>query len=123
MTYGEIVRTQFAKHRDAVWCLRLLVAVILVAVYAPVVALDVPFWTNLGGEWSFPWFRALYDPSVFNHAVDLFFNVLMVFLPFFLLVWWKTSGRTRRGLLLLLTAGLVAGFLHLHKTSDQRRTA
>lgn len=118
MTYGDIVRAQFAKHRDAVWCLRILVAVVLLAVYAPVLALDVPFWTDLGGEWSFPWFRALFDPTVFRLGVDLFFNVFMAVLPLGLLAWWRTRGRLRRGILAGLVLLQIGGFLALYAERD-----
>jgi hypothetical protein len=124
MTYGEIVRAQFAKHRDAVWCVRVLLVVIVLAVYAPLLALDVPFWTNVGGRWSFPWFRALVDPAVFKQGVDLFFNLFMAVavLPFLVLVRWKTRGRTRRWLLLLCIAVQVTGFVLVFNTRDELRT-
>jgi peptide/nickel transport system permease protein len=122
MTYGEIVRAQFSKHRDAVWCLRILIVVIVLAVYAPVLALNVPFWTNLGGSWSFPWFRALVDPAVFKQGVDLFFNLFMAVLPFVALVWWKTRGRARRWLLLLCIAVQATGFVLVNGARDELRT-
>jgi len=103
VTYADIVRAQFAKHRDAVWCLRILFALCLVATYAPAIAMDIPFWTNLGGHSSFPWFRALFDPSVFKLAVDAFFNLLMATVPLFLLAWFLFRGRRRRWALLGIT--------------------
>jgi len=48
----EKIHVDATKHRDAVWCVRILLAVIVLAVYAPILALDVPFWTNLGGRWA-----------------------------------------------------------------------
>lgn len=105
MTYAEIVRAQFLKHRGAVWCLRVLGILFLLATYAPLLALDVPLWTSLPGA-AFPWFAALFDPTVFNLAVDVFFNLLMATLPLVVAAWFLTRGRLRRG--------LVVGWCVLH---------
>lgn len=86
MTNLDIALAQFRKRRGAVWCARALAALVLLATYAPVIALDVPFWTDLGGRTSFPWFRALFDPRVFRERVDVFFNLLMATLPLLLLL-------------------------------------
>lgn len=99
MTYAEIVRAQFLKHRGAVWCVRFITVLFLLATYAPVLALDVPFWTNLAGNRSFPWFAAIFDPTVFDLAVDVFFNLLMATLPLVVGIWFLTRGRLRRGLI------------------------
>jgi len=97
--YIDIVRGQFAKHRDAVWCVRLLVLLVLVATYAPVICLDVPFWTNLEGAPASPWLASLFDPTVFALAVDVFFNLLMGTLPLLVAIWFVAKGRARRWLL------------------------
>ncbi|MHC4956723.1 MAG: ABC transporter permease [Planctomycetota bacterium] len=78
MNYWSVVSEQFAKQRGAVWALRVLAVLFLIATYAPVVALDVPFWTDFDGM---PWFGALFNPDVFANEVDAFFNLLMVTLP------------------------------------------
>jgi len=99
MTYGEIVLGQFRKHREAVWCVRILGGLFLLATYAPVIALDVPFWTNLPDAPASPWFRALFDPTVFPLAVDAFFNLLMGTLPLLVALWFalpKLRGRVLR---------------------------
>jgi len=88
MTYGEIVLGQFRKHREAVWCVRILGLLLLLATYSPVLALDVPFWTDLAGAPAFPWFAALFDPTVFPLAVDAFFNLLMGTLPVLVALWY-----------------------------------
>ncbi|MHC4225548.1 MAG: ABC transporter permease [Planctomycetota bacterium] len=106
MTYAEIVRTQFAKHRDAVWCVRILVVLFLAATYAPIVALDVPFWTDLESAAAFPWLKSLFDPTVFPLNVDVFFNLLMATLPLLVVAWFFTRGRKRRRVL--------AGWVVLH---------
>ena len=62
-SYGDIVRAQFAKQRGAVWALRLLGALFLCATYAPVIALNIPFFVRESGGSSMPWFAALFNPK------------------------------------------------------------
>lgn len=81
MTYGEIVLAQFRKDRAAVVALWVLALLFLVATYAPAIALDVPFWTDLADAPASPWLHALFDPRVFPLEVDVFFNLLMGTLP------------------------------------------
>jgi len=87
VTNFDIALAQFRKNRGAVWCVRGVLLLLLLATYAPLLALDVPFWTDLGGGSSFPWFSSLFDPRVFGERVDLFFNLLMGTLPLLPLLW------------------------------------
>jgi peptide/nickel transport system permease protein len=123
MTYGEIVRAQFGKHRHAVWCVRALAALFLLATYAPVVALDVPFWTSLDGAPASPWLRSLFDPTVFGSPVDVFFNLLMATLPVLVAVWLLTRARLRRRLLLGWCVLHVALFLWINPRQQEWRSA
>jgi peptide/nickel transport system permease protein len=107
MNYKEIVLGQFRKRREAVWCLRVFVAIFLVATYAPVLALDVPFWTDLPGAPASPWLSALFDTAVFPLAVDAFFNLLMGTLPVVVVLWFLLPGRRLR---------LVSAWAVLHVT-------
>jgi peptide/nickel transport system permease protein len=96
MTYKEIVLGQFRKRREAVWCLRAFVAIFLLATYAPMLALDVPFWTDLPDAPASPWISALFDISVFPLAVDAFFNLLMGTLPVLVVLWFVVRARRLR---------------------------
>ena len=95
-TYYEIVKAQYKKNGPAVWSLWTLVIVFFLATYAPLVALDVPFTTDLEGVEGSPWFNSLIDPAVFPLPVDIFFNLLMFTLPVVILLGWFTRGRARR---------------------------
>jgi peptide/nickel transport system permease protein len=96
VTYGEIVLGQFRKHREAVWCVRVLAVLLLLATYAPLLALDVPFWTSLPDAPASPWLAALFDPTVFPLAVDAFFNLLMGTLPVLVVLWFVLPKRRLR---------------------------
>jgi hypothetical protein len=120
-TYGEIVKRQFRKNTPAVVSLWLLVLLFLVATYAPVVALDIPFWTDLEGTDGSPWIRSLIDPTVFPLPVDMFFNVLMVTLPVLVILVLVSRGRFRRGLLALWLVGHFALFAYADSVKENYR--
>ncbi len=122
MTYGEIVLGQFRKHREAVWCVRILGALLLLATYAPLLALDVPFWTDLPGGPAFPWFRALLDPTVFPLAVDVFFNLLMGTLPLLVALWFVLRGKRLRVLRWWFAAHVLL-FLWVNHGREELRTS
>lgn len=123
MTYREIVLSQFRKDRAAVWALRLFGLLVLLATYAPLIALDVPFLTDLEGAPRSPWLRSLFDPRVFPQEVDLFFNLLMGTLPLLLLVLLLARGKLRSRLAVGLLAAHVALFVFLLTVQPSFRTA
>ena len=83
-SYWSIVTAQFRKQRGAVWAVRVLGVLLLAATYAPVIALDIPFFASGHGM---PWFGSLFNPNVFPNEVDVFFNLLMATLPALMLIW------------------------------------
>lgn len=108
-TYWDIVKAQFAKNRLAVWALRLLATLFLLAIAAPILCTSSPFYLSLpeGSPWKaprFPWLTDLFDHNCFPSGVDLFFNLLLVLLVPGLLLWRFTRGGKRRA---FLVAGAV----------------
>lgn len=81
VSYWSIVGQQLRKNRLAILGYRCIVGLLLVAIYAPVLACDLPFYYRGPEGASFPWFRGLYDRITFPQPVDLFFNLLLVYLP------------------------------------------
>jgi len=120
-TYWDIVRTQFRKNATAVWALRLLVGLFLLAVLAPLLATSSPFYLSLpaslppgspfAGAPTLPWLTNLFDQNRFPSGVDLFFNLLLVFLVPALVAWRLTRRGGRRGVFLVLGALFVASFV------------
>lgn len=96
-TYWDIVRGQFRKHRTAVWGLRIVMGLFLLAICTPMIATSSPYAIKTGedGVWDYPWFRDLLDQNVFPSGVDLFFNLALVFLPLAIAVWFL-AGKVRR---------------------------
>ena len=64
--------------------IRAVLGLIVLATFAPVLALNQPFYWNDGAGPEFPWLRALFNRLLFENAVDLLFNLLLVTAP---LVW------------------------------------
>ncbi|MGE3953564.1 MAG: ABC transporter permease [Parachlamydiales bacterium] len=63
----------------------LLAALLLLAVYAPLFASSKPLAVRYDGELYFPLLRYLFYRGFYTKAIDLFFNLLMVTLPLFVL--------------------------------------
>lgn len=85
-SYWTVVRRQFSKNRVAVLASYLLVSLVGAAIYAPVLAFNVPLvYFGTGGP-SVPLFQALFDRFLFPNGVDVFFNLALVALPLWLTV-------------------------------------
>lgn len=62
---------------------------ILAGVYAPLLASSKPLAVSFDGKIYFPLFRYLFFSGFYTKPLDLFFNLLMFTLPFFVLFWKK----------------------------------
>jgi ABC-type dipeptide/oligopeptide/nickel transport system permease subunit len=88
VTYWSIVWEQFKKNRLAYWGMWAVVGMLLTAVFAPVLCLEQPFMITYADPQSgeaitaYPWFESLlFDRNLFENAVDVFFNLLLVLSP------------------------------------------
>jgi peptide/nickel transport system permease protein len=63
------------------------------ATFAPVLALNQPFYWDAGSGPESPWLRALFNRLLFENGVDLLFNLLLVTAP---LVWLVARWLRRR---------------------------
>jgi peptide/nickel transport system permease protein len=73
---------ELKKNRLAVLGLWAILGLFLLAVFAPVLALNQPFLYGDANGWRSPWLVSLFDRLVFENAVDIFFNLLLVLSPF-----------------------------------------
>lgn len=78
--YFDIVWKQFRKNRIAVRMLYIVALLFLMAIFAPVVASNYPYWfREKDGPTVFPWFVALFNAET---AIDYVFNIaLVIFVP------------------------------------------
>jgi len=79
--YWSIVWEQFRKYRVSIFALYLVIFLLLVAVYAPVFASDLPFEMTLDGVSSTPWLDNLFNGTYYENTVDIFFNSLIGLIP------------------------------------------
>lgn len=101
---------RFRRSRPAMAAVRGLLALALLAVFAPLLAADRPLVYLHGGGLEFPVFRHLFDRNVAESPVDLFVNPLVLELPLFLLA---LAGLRWRGRRPGFRWPLLAGLLHL----------
>jgi peptide/nickel transport system permease protein len=87
---------------------------ILVGVYAPFLASSKPIAVSFDGTVYFPLFRYLFFSGFYTKPLDIFFNLLMFTLPFFLLFW----RRPRIFASLLLFQGVAFWWLVFYGISD-----
>ncbi len=79
--YGAIVWSQFRKNRPAVFGLWCIAALVLLAIYAPLLSAAQPLvWRGAQGL-EFPLFRSLFNRLLFENSVDVFFNLMLVLSP------------------------------------------
>jgi len=97
---GSVLR-KLAKNRVASAGLYAVGGLVLLAVGAPLIALNQPFYWNTGQGAEFPWLRALFNRLLFENSVDILFNLVLVTAPFVALalsLWprLRASGPLRR---------------------------
>ena len=128
--YLDIVWRQFRKNRPAFYSLWVIGALFLVAIFAPLLASNVPLAYRDEAGTIYPWFHSLFHTA---EAVDYAFNMILVgFFPWVVVAlatnWWARrrgmKGRRRLALigleLLVITAATCAlGKLALPQTRDE----
>ncbi|MBQ9771006.1 MAG: ABC transporter permease [Lentisphaeria bacterium] len=72
---------RFCQDRIAVAGLSFVVLLVLIAIYAPLLANGQPLMVLSGGKLSFPAWRAFFAPDSPEMIIERFFNYLALFLP------------------------------------------
>jgi peptide/nickel transport system permease protein len=73
-----LVRRELEKNRVAVWGLRAIALLVVLAITAPLLSSNQPFLYRDARGLSSPWLVSLFDRLVYENSVDVFFNVLLV---------------------------------------------
>jgi peptide/nickel transport system permease protein len=76
--YFTLVVRELKKNRLAVFGVYAVLGLLVLAVYAPLLCSNQPFVYRDASGWSSPWFSSLFDRLVYESAVDIFFNLLLV---------------------------------------------
>ncbi len=106
--YGKKNWRQFASHPVGVAGLVVVCLFILFGVYAPFLASGKPLFVEYRGVFYFPLFRYLFYSGFYTKWLDLFFNLLIVTLPLFVIafVFFKRLKKAALIALCLFQAGL-----------------
>lgn len=96
ISYLSMVWARMRKSRITVfgvWCIGFLV---LLAIFAPIVSLNQPFYWNEGTTAEYPFFRGLFNRLLFENTVDIFFNLLLVLGPLYAALFYAVKKKTGR---------------------------
>ena len=130
VTYWSIVGGQFKKNKVAYFGLWGIVAIILLAIYAPLISLDYPFvitYLDPTGQsvTEYPWIsRLLFDRNLFENSVDIFFNLVLLLSPLMAASWFvvqrmvkgkrvKVRSKATRTLVAVWTSVVAISLLYL----------
>lgn len=85
--FSAQVWSQFRRSNTHLAALAVIGLIVLLAIYAPLISSSQPLlWCAPGEGCSSPWLRGLFfNRNVFESGIDLFFNLLIFFVPFTLL--------------------------------------
>ena len=92
----SIIWNQFKKSKCACIALLILMVLFLIGVYAPLFASNKPLLVIWKGTFYFPLLRYLLYSGFYTKPIDLFFNLLMLTLPFFLIGSLLLKGVSRK---------------------------
>lgn len=115
--FFTLAARELKKNRLAVLGLWAILALFLLAVYAPVLSQNQPFLYRDARGWSSPWLVSLFDRLAFENAVDLLFNLLLVLSPFVAgTVFWlrRRHGRELATIAPKLVGRALVGFVVLY---------
>ena len=87
-SYYSLVVRELKKDRLAMLGVKAVLGLVVLAIGAPLIASNQPFLLHDESGWWSPWLRGLFDRLVFESAVDVFFNLLLVLAPFVALGIW-----------------------------------
>lgn len=74
----ELVVRELRKNRVAAFGVRAIALLVVLAVSAPLISSNQPFVYRDATGFSSPWLHSLFDRLLYENAVDLFFNLLLV---------------------------------------------
>lgn len=82
-SYWSIVWGQFRNNITGVVAVYIIIALLVLAVIAPLIASKVPLiWVSESGKLSFPLVHALlFNRNIYENGVDIFFNLVLLAAP------------------------------------------
>lgn len=98
-SYWQVVGAQLRKNRVAMVAAALVKGLVVSAIAAPLLAFNVPLFHDSAEGWRLPLLHSLFDRTLFENGVDVFFNLVLVALPLWLLLprFFRGLKAARRG--------------------------
>jgi peptide/nickel transport system permease protein len=112
-SYLSLVWQGLRKNRVAVFGLWAIFGLVLLAIFAPLIANGQPLVFRRGTELSFPLLRGLFNRLLFESAVDIFFNLALVLAPMYLLA-YAVSRKLLKARFYRLRLRVIGGLFALH---------
>ena len=116
MAINEFFR-QLYKHRTAKYLLGVLALLVALGVYAPIFSTSKPFAVCYQNQWYFPFFKYLFYQGLYTKKVDIFYNIMMLLLPIFLLAVYSIK-KYRKMICLLFILMQAMGFYYFTHSSS-----
>jgi peptide/nickel transport system permease protein len=85
VSFWDIARRQYRKNRPAMVALWCVLGLLALAVVAPLICLNVPYVMRTPEGLRWPLFERLFDRWIFPSGIDVFFNLILVLTPLWLL--------------------------------------
>jgi peptide/nickel transport system permease protein len=106
LSYGALVWGQLRKNPVAIFGLWSIAGLFLLAIFLPLLCLNVPLLLIDQAGLRLPLVTELFNRLLFESAVDIFFNLLMLLAPLYLAAFWlgRRAGQGSARLLLALVA-------------------
>jgi peptide/nickel transport system permease protein len=87
-SYWMLVWHELQKNKAAIGGLGCIVVLFVVAVCAPLISLNQPLFWSAGDGPAFPFFSALFNRLLFESSVDIFFNLILVLGPAYVVAYF-----------------------------------
>jgi len=108
LSYWQLIWQRYKKHPSGMCALVVLAIFFLIAAYAPFLASSKPLYVVYDDHIYFPLFRYLLSSSFYTKKIDLFFNLIGLFLPLYgaLFLWLKRYLKIASLILMITFVGL-----------------
>lgn len=101
-SYWEIIWKQYSRHKLGLAALYVVMTFCLLGIYAPLLASSKPLMVQFEGSFYFPLFRYLFFTGFYTKYLDVFYNLLMFTLPFFVAAWFLCRQEPRKRLMIII---------------------
>ena len=120
-SYFNYTWSRFKKNKFAMIGLIGIIFIVLIAVYAPMLANSKPLCAYNNNEVVFPFIKYLFNPTTSEEFLEKIFNYLMILITFSVILWLflKKGKRLFKYYVLLIALVLIIPFITMQKKLDK----